>query len=171
MNSFLDYSELPRIILEAVVILCFSILVGLSINFQLVRDVLTGKLVAPATSPSAASGLLPVSYPEPVDLQTVRKKAAAGTLLVDARIEELYLEGHLAGSVSLPLGEIDSRLPVFQQQYPPRTPLIIYCNGYGCPDSFDLGVRLLSAGYLKVMVYEGGYPEWQAAGQPIEGGR
>jgi rhodanese-related sulfurtransferase len=170
MNSFLDYSELPRILLEAVVILCFSILIGLTIHFQLVRDVLTGKLAVPPTSRPVDSALTPASYPEPVDLQTVRDKIAAGALPVDARIEALYLEGHLAGSVSLPLDEIDSRLPEFRRLHPPQTPLIVYCNGYGCPDSFDLAVRLLQAGYLKVMVFEGGYPEWQAAGLPIEGG-
>jgi rhodanese-related sulfurtransferase len=171
MNRFFDYSDLLRILLEAVVIVCFSTLVGLSIHFQLVRDVLTGQLVVPPTSRAADSELAPSSYPEPVDLQTVRDNAAAGALLVDARIEELYLEGHLAGSVSLPLDEIDSRLPEFRRLHPPQTPLIVYCNGYGCPDSFDLAVRLLQAGYLKVMVFEGGYPEWQAAGLPIVGGR
>jgi rhodanese-related sulfurtransferase len=169
MNKFLDYSELPRILLEAVVILCFSILIGLSIHFQLVRDVLTGKLAVPAAIRPTDSDAVPASYPEPVDLQTVQNQATTGALLIDARIEELFLEGHLPGSVSLPLDEIDSRLPEFHKLYPPHTPVIVYCSGYGCSDSFDLAVRLLQAGYLKVMVFEGGYPEWQAAGLPIEG--
>jgi rhodanese-related sulfurtransferase len=50
--------------------------------------------------------------------------------------------------------------------------LVIYCNGYGCPDSFDLGLRLIEAGYRDVRVFEGGLPEWRDAGLPvIEGER
>jgi len=50
--------------------------------------------------------------------------------------------------------------------------LILYCTGFGCPDSFDLGVILLQQGYQEVRVYEGGYPEWRDQGRPIvEGGQ
>jgi len=46
--------------------------------------------------------------------------------------------------------------------------LMLYCSGFGCPDSFDLGERLLAEGYLDVRVYEGGFPEWRDAGLPVE---
>jgi len=170
MNRFLDYSELPRIILEAVVILCFGILVGLTLHFQLVREVLEGKLIAPPGQHPVATERVTTGYPEPVDLQSVRQQIAAGTLLVDARIEELYRQGHLPESVSLPLAEVESRLPKFREEHPLQTPIIVYCNGYGCPDSFDLAMRLLESGYRKVMVFEGGFPEWEGAGLPIEAG-
>ena len=48
----------------------------------------------------------------------------------------------------------------------PRT-IIAYCSGYGCPDSFDLGVQLLAEGYLDVRVFEGGLPEWRDADLPV----
>jgi 3-mercaptopyruvate sulfurtransferase SseA len=34
----------------------------------------------------------------------------------------------------------------------------------------DLGSRLLEAGYRKVFVFLGGYPEWRDAGYPIAEG-
>lgn len=168
MNRCLDYSDLPRILIEALVILSFGVLVGLSLHHQLVRDVLNGKLTAPPVTAAQQDAML--RYPEPVDLQTVQAQSAAGTLLLDARIEELFREGHLPGSVSFPLNEADALLPGLRGNHPVDTPLITYCNGYGCPDSFDLAVRLLEAGYHKVMVFEGGYPEWEGAGLPIERG-
>jgi len=170
MNKFLDYSDLPRIIVEAIVILSFSVLVGLSLHHQLVRDVLDGKLTTAPTPPAARDDGEAMRYPEPVDLQTVQALSTADALLVDARISELYREGHLPKSISLPLDEVDSLLPGFRDLHPVDTPLITYCNGYGCPDSFDLAVRLLKTGYHKVMVFEGGYPEWESAGLPVERG-
>jgi len=53
---------------------------------------------------------------------------------------------------------------------PKEQVLILYCNGFGCPDSFDLGVILLQQGYQEVRAYEGGFPEWRDQGRPISGG-
>ena len=48
--------------------------------------------------------------------------------------------------------------------------MILYCSGYGCPDSFDLGQILLEEGFRDVRVYEGGMPEWRDQGLPVEKG-
>lgn len=167
MNRFFDYSDLPRIILEAVVIFCFGTLVGLTLQHQLVSDLLSGKLTAPAVSKSATSPE-PASYPQPLPFAELQPQLQQGALLLDARIDELYREGHIPGSLSRPLAEVDRWLPRFRQHYPLNTPIITYCNGYGCPDSFDLAVRLLEQGYEKVMVFEGGFPEWRDAGLPVQ---
>jgi rhodanese-related sulfurtransferase len=53
---------------------------------------------------------------------------------------------------------------------PEDRPLITYCNGYGCPDSYDLAVLLLEAGYRRVWVFEGGFPAWRDAGLPAKRG-
>lgn len=170
MNNWFDFSELPRILLEAVIILCFGLLVGLSLHSTLVRDVLTGQLnSSPATS-QTREGDLGANFPEPIDLATVQRQIAAGALVVDARIEELYRQGHLPGSVLLPREELDARFADFSRRYPAATPIIVYCSGYGCPDSFELAVALLDKGYHRVMIFEGGFPEWQSAGLPIETG-
>jgi len=168
MNRFFDYRDLPRIFIEAGILLAVGILVGLTLNADLVGRVLRGEVPVPQP-PRVAPRTAAEAYPEPVDLESVRRAAAAGALLVDARIAESYAEGHLPGSVSLPLDEIESRLAAFRADVPLDRPLITYCNGYGCPDSFDLAVRLLAEGYRKVMVFEGGIPEWRDAGLPTAG--
>ena len=68
------------------------------------------------------------------------------------------------------MGEVADRLTEFKNQVPRETVLIAYCSGYGCPDSFDLGARLLAEGYHDVRVYEGGFPEWRDAHLPVEKG-
>jgi len=159
--------ELRRILLEAAVILALGVVVGLSFNYRLVLDVFSGRLTAPAPVVAETSAEL---YPVPVDLQRLQTLLGQGALLVDARAVELYAEGHLQGARSLPLGELAERFADFRAAVPLDTTLILYCSGYGCPDSFDLGVALLKEGYQDVQAFEGGFPEWRDAGLPVEKG-
>jgi rhodanese-related sulfurtransferase len=112
-----------------------------------------------------------VALPLPVELEEVRELLGGNALLIDARTRDAYLEGHLPGARSLPRGANDEQLEIFHRQVPPDRPLIIYCSGYGCPDSFVLAERLLADGYRDVRVYEGGLPEWADAGLPVERGQ
>jgi len=161
-------TPLQRTLIETVLIALFGLLAGLALNHRLILDAFAGRLAAPLPVAAPANAALP----QPVLLAEVRDLAAAGALPVDARDAALYAEGHLPGALSLPLGEVESQLPAFRQQVAVDRPLVIYCNGYGCPDSFDLGLRLIEAGYRDVRVFEGGFPEWRDAGLPvIEGER
>lgn len=161
----LDYSDMKRIVVEAVLLVCLGISVGLMFNHDLVKNAFEGKVVTTGVvEPQDAAD----SYPVPVALAEVREMLER-VVLVDARIPELYDEGHLPGAVSLPLAEVDAGIDAFVEQHPKRS-LVIYCSGYGCSDSFDLALLLIEKGYGDVMVYEGGYPEWRDAGLEIEGG-
>lgn len=159
--------EWNRILLEAAVLLSLGVLLGLSLNYRLVSNVLSGRIAAPtsAPAPSGEESLLP----EPVTLEQVRELLAAGALAVDARDAEAYAETHLPGAVSLPLIDFEGQSSVFFEQVPRSTTLVVYCSGYGCPDSFDLSVLLLEAGYRDVRLFEGGLPEWSDAGLALEG--
>ncbi|BCR06053.1 sulfurtransferase [Desulfuromonas versatilis] len=167
-------AEFRRIALEAVVIFVLGVVLGLSFNTQLVMDAFSGKVKAPlrlVQEPPADEGNPnALRFPIPVELAQVRELLAGGAIAVDARAWEVYLEGHLPGAWSLPLGEVDSALAGFAAKVPRDAVLVIYCSGFGCPDSFDLGVRLLTEGYEDVRVYEGGFPEWRDAGLNVEKG-
>ncbi|PLX99074.1 MAG: rhodanese-like domain-containing protein [Desulfuromonas sp.] len=165
MSLQFDYSNLKRVCVEAVIIVCFAMAIGLAFNHQMLMASFSGKVVATALPDAAVDEPIPV----PVTLQDVQKLMNR-SVLIDARIAELYRTGHLPGAVSLPMDEVEERLPVFSEKYPGTRSLIVYCNGYGCIDSYDLAVRLLRLGYNDVMVYEAGYPEWRDAGLPVEGG-
>lgn len=159
-------NALRQILCEALLLAALGASIGLAVNHRLVSDAFAGRLAAPV--PAAVATAAPL--PQPVLLAEVRELASAGALLVDARDSALYADGHLAGAWSLPLGEVESRLADFRQRFAPDRTLVLYCNGYGCPDSFDLGVRLITAGYRDVRVFEGGFPEWRDAGLPVAKG-
>ncbi|WP_305044594.1 rhodanese-like domain-containing protein [Geoalkalibacter sp.] len=162
------HEDTKRIFLEALVIVALGVVVGLSVNYRLVFNAFSGKSTAPvvrATSEQAGS-----AYPLPLSLDEVRQAQAEGALLIDARVGEMYREGHIPGALSLPWADVDEFLDDFRARVAPERRLILYCSGYGCPDSFDLGIRLIDEGYLDVWTYEGGMPEWRAAGLPVEKG-
>lgn len=169
--------SLKQIFLEALVLGILAAAVGLSLNYKLVFNAFAGKSVAtPATStpgtkaPTAETLITASTFPIPVELGELDELLATGALLVDSRNSADFEKSHLAGAISLPLATLESHLEDFKQQVSTEQPLVIYCSGYGCPDSFDLGMHLIEAGYRDVLVYEGGFPEWRDAGRPLERG-
>ncbi|MDX9709699.1 MAG: rhodanese-like domain-containing protein [Trichloromonas sp.] len=160
------------ILIEAGVIVAIGVVLGLSFNARVVLDAFAGRLGTVAAPSSGGEGVRSTvafqAFPLPVMLEEVRELLAAGALAVDARAAEVYSEGHLPGAMSFPLGEYDQVLPEFRERVSKEMTLILYCSGFGCPDSFDLGERLLAEGYQDVRVYEGGFPEWRDAGLPVE---
>lgn len=50
-----------------------------------------------------------------------RYKGTPGSILIDVREPDEYSQGHIPGSVNLPLGHIS------QIRYPVSTPLFVYC--------------------------------------------
>lgn len=160
--------DVRRILLEACILIAFGCLVGLSLHYQLVFDAFEGRLTAPQRP---VENDTPVqALPMPVLLEEIPELLAAGALLVDARAPELYSAGHLPDAVSLPMVEVDAVFNDFQERVPVERTVIVYCSGFGCPDSFDLGLHLIAAGYRDVRVFEGGFPEWQDSGRPVSGG-
>lgn len=160
--------DLKRIVLEGCILIAFATLIGLSLNHQLVLDAFSGNL-SPAQCQTGPELSLSATMPLPAMISDVQQALAFDALIVDARSPELFALGHIEGAVSLPMVEIESELPGFIERIARDRPVITYCSGFGCPDSFDLAVRLLAEGYLDVRVFEGGYPEWRDAGLPITG--
>lgn len=162
------FDDLKRICLESCVLVALGVLVGLTQNHQLVLDAFSGQL---AHSQSEAEQAEPasVALPLPAMIDDVQQAFTLGGLVVDARSPELFNMGHIAGAVSLPMADVDTGLPGFLEQVAKDRVIITYCSGFGCPDSFDLGVVLLESGYLDVRVFEGGYPEWRDAGLAVAG--
>ncbi len=162
-----DYSNMRKVLLQAIIIVCFGIATGLMFNYPLLRQTLDG---AVASGGGLVSEYVAEQRPKTIELADVLRLQGQ-TVLIDARIPELYVEGHLPGAMSLPYTEVDDYIDSFMAQTPKEEPIIIYCSGYGCPDSFDLTNYLLAEGYLDVSVFAGGYPQWHDAGKPVETGR
>jgi rhodanese-related sulfurtransferase len=83
--------------------------------------------------------------------------------ILDVRPEDEFAIGHLPGALNIPLGELERRLG----ELPADREVIAYCRGPYCVLSFEAVAALRARGYL-VHRLEDGYPEWKAAGLPIE---
>ena len=139
-------SETRRILLEAAVIVLLGAVLGLSFNYRLVMNAFSGR----APLPPAETAPTQAPFPLPASLAQVQELAAAGAVLIDARAPELYAEGHLPGARSLPLEALTAGVAALRRDVPTEAVLVTYCSGFGCPDSFDLGVALLQSGWREV---------------------
>jgi rhodanese-related sulfurtransferase len=157
---------------EIALIVALAAVVGIAWNHKLLGDVLAGKPVQsqvgkePSVQPATTATPLPLGQEQAKGLFD-RQEA----VFVDARDNTAYAAGHIKGALSLPLGDFNAALPRFKGGVKPGATLVVYCNGFDCHDSMDLGSRLIKAGYGNVYVYLGGFPEWKDAGYAIEGGK
>ena len=101
---------------------------------------------------------------EPISRQELRERIKKGLVTVlDVRPEDEFQHGHVPGAVNVPLSEIDTWL----RRRDKKTEIIAYCRGPYCVLSFEAVAQIRARGY-KARRMEEGFPEWKAAGLPIE---
>jgi ArsR family transcriptional regulator len=101
---------------------------------------------------------------EPVGRTDLLDRMRDGLVTVlDVRPEDEFALGHLPGAVNIPLADLERRLA----DLPPDQELIAYCRGPYCVLSFEAVAKLRRRGY-RARRLEDGYPEWKAAGLPVE---
>lgn len=109
--------------------------------------------------------------PVQMQLPMVRQfQEAGGAVIVDVRDGEEYRAGHIAGALSLPYEEAITDPERLERLDPGGKPIIVYCGGGTCETSMNMAFALIEAGKSRVLVYTGGFPEWQASGLPVETG-
>ncbi len=109
--------------------------------------------------------------PLQVQLPAVKKFFDAGAaVIVDARPKDEYESGHIPGSVHLPYEEVGFDPDRLEKFDPGGKPVIVYCGGGTCELSMNLARVLIEAGKKRVLVFMGGWPEWEAARYPVEHG-
>jgi rhodanese-related sulfurtransferase/DNA-binding transcriptional ArsR family regulator len=87
-------------------------------------------------------------------------------VVIDVRPRPEYGAGHIAGALSVPVGEIEQRLP----KLPVRKDIVAYCRGPYCVMAYEAVAKLRARGRRARRLAEG-FPEWRAAGLPVEAGR
>ena len=90
-------------------------------------------------------------------------------LLLDARPVSDYDRGHLPGALSLPQTELDTFYPQIMPLLTPDQPVLVYCSGKECDESFLLSEFLRKQGHTNLSLFVGGYLAWQAAHEKTEG--
>ena len=93
-----------------------------------------------------------------------------GALFLDARSRDEYSRGHIRGSRSLPLHDVDLYLEEATGDVSPGTPIITYCDGEACTLSRDLAEILKEFGFEDVRVLVNGWTLWLESGLPVERG-
>ncbi|MDE8346747.1 MAG: metalloregulator ArsR/SmtB family transcription factor [Acidocella sp.] len=101
---------------------------------------------------------------EPISRDELLARMSHGRVtLLDVRPEDEFAQGHLPGAVNIPLAVLEqqvARLPQGQQ-------IIAYCRGPYCVLSVEAAAQLRTLGF-EVRRLADGYPEWKAAGLPVE---
>ncbi len=95
--------------------------------------------------------------------ELVTRLRDGSVVLLDVRPEDEYGLGHLPGALNIPLRQLEQRLA----ELPRQNEIIAYCRGPYCVLSFEAVAALRAKGF-NVRRLEEGFPEWKAAGLPIE---
>ena len=89
-------------------------------------------------------------------------------LIIDARDEADFNNGKIIGAINIPYDyyeEFEFQLDDIDLEQI----IIIYCSGGECSLSIDLADYLMQdRGFFNVLIYEGGWPEWNENGMPSE---
>jgi rhodanese-related sulfurtransferase len=103
------------------------------------------------------------SDPEPVEMAELIDRAKSGKVVIlDTRPANEYAAGHIAGALSVPVDDLKDRLG----KLPKSKEYVAYCRGPYCIYA-DRAVELLRASGRKARRLLDGFPEWKAAGLPI----
>lgn len=103
---------------------------------------------------------------QPMGRVELRKRLRHGdVVLLDVRPRLEYAAGHIPGAVSIPIEELESRLASLALD----REIVAYCRGPYCLFAPE-AVALLHKGGFLARRLEDGWPEWLAAGLPVEVG-
>jgi rhodanese-related sulfurtransferase len=101
---------------------------------------------------------------DPSDVAADIGAGVSGWVLVDSRSQESWDQGHVAGAIHLPTGEIATRAA---EVIPPGATVVTYCWGPGCNGAQKAALEFAKLGYpVKEMI--GGFEYWAREGLPIE---
>ena len=92
-------------------------------------------------------------------------------IILDARPAADYQAGRIPGAISLPYDNVEAELAHVQVLLSPSQPIMTYCSGKQCDESFLLTLYLRKAGFTNIVLYAGGFDQWKAEGLPVEGGQ
>ncbi|GAB3165554.1 metalloregulator ArsR/SmtB family transcription factor [Myceligenerans halotolerans] len=114
--------------------------------------------------PAAAAAFLGEDDSEEIGRDELLRRLQQGSVtVIDVRPGEEFASGHIAGAVSIPLGQLAERLG----EIPAGTDVVATCRGPYCVLSHD-AVRLLRDHGIAARRLPDGVLEWSAANLPLE---
>lgn len=93
----------------------------------------------------------------------IQQLAEGALVVLDVRPTLEYDQGHIVGSRSIPIDELERRLT----ELPRDQEIVAYCRGPYCVFADEAVSLLVERGFRARRLTEG-LPEWRAAGYPVE---
>ncbi|MCJ0873879.1 metalloregulator ArsR/SmtB family transcription factor [Streptomyces sp. AP-93] len=119
-----------------------------------------------ATTLQARSAYLGPEDTDQLTREELLERVKSGTAtVIDVRPAEEYDAGHIPGSLSIPLDQLEARLA----ELPDDAEIVAYCRGTNCVLSHD-AVRLLAAHGRQALRLADGMLEWRLHDLPVEAG-
>jgi rhodanese-related sulfurtransferase len=101
---------------------------------------------------------------EPIRARELLSRVKKGLVTVlDVRPADEFSAGHLPGAINIPYDQLERGLA----RLPKTREVVAYCRGPYCLMSFEAVIKLCERGW-KARRLERGFPEWKAAGLPVE---
>ncbi|MEK7247299.1 MAG: rhodanese-like domain-containing protein, partial [Chloroflexota bacterium] len=98
-----------------------------------------------------------------VSRDEVKELLKSKAVLLDVRPRQEFEAGHLRGAINIPVDELKDRWG----ELPRDRQIITYCRGEYCLFADEAAEMLRANGY-HVARLEGGWPEWQSEGRPVQ---
>ncbi len=103
---------------------------------------------------------------QPISAAELHQRLVEGdVILLDVRPVEEYQASHLPGALSMPVTDLEARLP----ELPREKEVVAYCRGPYCVFADEAVAILQSNGYQARRLAQG-LPDWRALGLPVESG-
>jgi rhodanese-related sulfurtransferase len=98
-----------------------------------------------------------------IDIAAAHEEYRNETLFIDARRTREYEAGHITGALTASAWEADllEKITKVREEYPAEAPVVVYCgSSKECEDSKIVSRQLKEVGFVNILVYQGGFPEW-----------
>ena len=93
----------------------------------------------------------------------VKELLKSKAVLLDVRPRQEFEAGHVRGAINIPIDELKDRWG----ELPRDRQIITYCRGEYCLFA-DEAAEFLRGNGFDVVRLEGGWPEWQSEGRPVQ---
>ena len=152
-----------KLIKQIFVIGILSIVLGIGLNYSLVRRYLQDEFSHGFVSEEDYPNITFITLPEAEDLFL-----QGDTAFIDSRTSDKYRSGRILGAVNIPFEGEHTEDSLDSLTFPPDKTLVIYCDGSECQSSVQLAKVLHDSGFVSIKVFFGGWEEWLREGLPIE---
>lgn len=128
---------------------------------SLLRNARVAKVVAVADGAAALPTLTARELRDALD-----GDEAELPVLVDARLPRDFQRGHIPGAINIPAWATASSRQEAISAIPRSAHVVVYCQGPECSYDEDVAAQFVGAGFERVSLLPGGWPEWRTVAAP-----